>query len=56
MVIYQILDEQDYPVDDYLDLVVAVQTEEDLKHWQLAHDYQEENINFKEDMSWIGAA
>jgi hypothetical protein len=50
MVMYQTLDEQNYPVNDYLDLIVAVQAEDDLKHWQLDHDYLEE------DIAWIGAA
>ncbi|MFM9835072.1 MAG: hypothetical protein ACKVOA_03105 [Methylophilaceae bacterium] len=52
MVIYQTLDEQDYPVNDYLNLIVAVQIEDDLRHWQLADDYYGQ----EEISAWIGAA
>jgi hypothetical protein len=51
MVIYQTLDEQDYPVNDYLDLIVAVQIEDDLRHFNLVNDDEEEDIS-----EWIGAA
>jgi hypothetical protein len=51
MVIYQTLDEQDYPVNDYLDLIVAVQFEDDLRHFNLVNDDEEEDIS-----EWIGAA
>ena len=49
MVIYQALDELDYPIDNYLEMIVAVQTLEDLKHWQFEN-------KFAEDLSWIGVA
>ena len=51
MVIYQTLDEQDYPVNDYLNLIVAVQIEDDFRHLSLVKNIEEEDIS-----TWIGFA
>jgi hypothetical protein len=58
MVIYQILDEQNYPVGEYLDIVVATQNAEDLAYWQDSHHYHVEKLSAEEeeDLSWVGAA
>jgi len=55
MVIYQVLDEQNYPVGEYLDLVIAMQNADDLADWDDMHHYHiEETVS--EEESWVGVA
>lgn len=56
MVIYQTLNEQNYPIGEFLDLVVATHVVKDLSLWLSEHYYHIETTEFEDDMSWVGAA
>lgn len=55
MVIYQTLDELNYPVGEYLDLVIAAQSAEDLAYWHDMHLFHAEELE-AEELSWLGVA
>ena len=56
MVIYQELDELNYPVSEYLDLIIAAQTADDLAYWHDRHLYHAEELDSEEELEWLGVA
>ena len=57
MVIYQDLDELNYPVSEYLDLVIAAQSADDLAYWHDMHLFHaDEDLGLAEELAWLGVA
>ncbi len=56
MVIYQTLNEQNYPIGEFLDIVVATHVAKDLSQWLSENYYYIETTQFEDDVSWVGVA
>ncbi len=49
MLIYQVLDEQNYPVGEFSDLDYALHTADDLTFWHMDHYYHVEELELEEN-------
>jgi hypothetical protein len=55
MVIFQVLNEQNCPIGEYLDVVIATHMAKDLSTW-FSEEYRVEQTEVADDMSWVGVA